>query len=327
MLQIGILGCARICRRAMIAAIQQSGVAQLAAIASRSGTTSREWASEFSIPRSYDSYEALLADPKLDAVYIPLPNELHLRYVEQAAAAGKHILCEKPLALNVAEAQQMVASCRRSGVLLMEAFMWRHHPRVTLVRQMIADGRLGELRLIKMDFSFTIDPGDWRLDPARGGGALFDLGCYGINAARLFTGADPVEVRGWTRRHVTGVDMTSGFQLRFANGVQALLDCSFECPDRNRLELVGTRGVIELVDGVLPTAESSMRFTSNEGSETLAPGSAGEHAAAQTSHDQYTEQVRAFCAGIKAGRLPEPAEDGLANMRVLEAVKESLVSV
>ncbi len=175
MIRFGILGCARICRRAMIEALQTSGETQLAAIASRRPGQAQAWATEFQIPTAYESYEALLADPAIDAVYLPLANQEHKPWVLKAAAEGKHILCEKPLALDVPEAEEMISAARRAGVMLMEAFMWRHHPRVTKIRELLASGRFGELRLLKMDFSFTIDQGDWRLVPGTGPGALFDL--------------------------------------------------------------------------------------------------------------------------------------------------------
>ena len=194
MLRLGILGCARIVRRAIVAAARKSSSVEITALAGRNGATAAAWAAEFGIPKHYDSYEALLADPEIDAVYIPLPNELHLPWTERAAEAGKHVLCEKPLALNVAQAMLMSDACRKAGVVLMEAFMWRHHPRVAHARKLLADGKLGELRLVKMDFSFDIDRSDWRLDAARGGGALFDLGCYGINIARTFTQSEPTEI-------------------------------------------------------------------------------------------------------------------------------------
>ncbi len=298
----------------MIAGIRSSGVAELAAIASRQADVARSWAEEFAIPRHYDSYESLLVDPAIDAVYIPLPNELHAKYAIQAAAAGKHVLCEKPLARTVDEAAQIVAACRRYGVMLMEAFMWRHHPRVARARQMIDEGHLGDLRLVKMDFSFDIDRNDWRLDPARGGGALFDIGCYGVNAARLFARSQPVEVSGWTRRYSTGVDMTSGILMRFAGGVLGLIDCSFECPYRNRIEVVGTKGAIEFPGGVLPEAASELVFRHGDSAERLSIPLA----------DQYAEQVKAFCEGIRRGALPEPAEDGLANMQAIEEISRRL---
>ena len=164
------------------------------ALASRDAAVAKEWAAEFEVPRAHASYRALLDDPEVDAVYIPLPNELHLPWVTAAADAGKHVLCEKPLALDAREAEVMVEHCRRRGVLLMEAFMWRHQPRTLELRRMIREGVLGELRLIRSSFSFPIAPGDWRLDPARGGGALWDVGCYGVSTARFFAGAEPVNV-------------------------------------------------------------------------------------------------------------------------------------
>jgi xylose dehydrogenase (NAD/NADP) len=312
-IRFGILGCARICRRGLIPGIQHSGVATLAAIASRNHDTAAAWAAEFNIPRHYASYEEIVADPDIDAVYIPLPNELHREWVTRCAAAGKRVLCEKPLALDAAEAATMVAACREAGVILMEAFMWRHHPRVTHVRRMLAGGELGELRLVKMDFSFDIDRTDWRLDPARGGGALFDLGCYAINAARLFSGEEPAEIFARAQRYKTGVDMTLGMELRFPGDCIALADCSFECPNRNRLEIVGTSGAVEMPDGVLPAVEAKLLLRRDRNTEAIA----------FPACDQYAEQVKAFCAGIAAGKLPDPAEDGLKNMHVVEAVKRA----
>lgn len=318
-LRFGILGAARICRRGMIPGIQQSGVAEVAAIASRSAATAAAWAEEFHIPRHYGSYEAMLADPEVDAVYNPLPNELHRPWSLAAAAAGKHVLCEKPLGLDLADAESLVAGCRRHGVLLMEAFMWRHHPRTRRVCEMLAAGELGELRLVKMDFSFDIDRGDWRLDPARGGGPLYDLGCYAINAARLFTGTEPIECLARARRWTSGVDMTTGMALRFAGDVLLLADASFECPFRCRIELVGTRATAELPDGVLPAVEADL---------ILRRPSPDGHSQTETIRfppaQQYAEQVKAFCASVAAGRLLPPCEDGLANMRALDAVRRAL---
>ena len=307
-LRIGILGCARIVRRGVAEGIKSSGTATLTAIASRQPDTAASWAQEFDIPKHYGSYEALIADREIDAVYIPLPNEMHLPWTVRAAEAGKHVLCEKPLALDSQTAESMVEACRQRNVILLEAFMWRHHPRTLHALHMVQAGQLGDLRLVKMDFSFDIDRGDWRLDAQRGGGAMFDLGCYGINAARLFTGQEPVEVLARARFHDTGVDLTSALQLRFACGALALLDCSFECPYRNRIELVGTRGTLELPEGVLPPPSAELVYRQGESIETIHFPTA----------QQYAEEVKAFCASVQARQLVAPAEDGLANMRVLE---------
>jgi predicted dehydrogenase len=313
-LRFGILGCARIVRRAIAAALRQSPHAQLQAIASRDASMARSWADDFQISTVHATYEALIADPAIDAVYIPLPNELHRPWVLAAAAAGKHVLCEKPLALDAAEAQAIVDGCARHKVILMEAFMWRHQARVAHARTMLADGLLGELRLVKMDFSFDIDRQDWRLDPRRGGGAMYDLGCYGINAARLFTGAEPVEVVARSRPYSTGVDMTMSMLLRFPQDTIALLDCSFECSSyRNRIEIVGTKGALEFPEGVLPKPESQLIFRQGDKSEFID----------FPTNNQYVGQLECFCASVAAGRLLDPAENGLANMRVLDAARQA----
>ena len=315
-LRIGILGCARIVRRAIAGALRKTPHAVLQAIAGRDAKTAAAWAAEFGIPSHYDSYEALISDPNVDAVYLPLPNELHRPWALKSAAAGKHVLCEKPLGLDVADARQIVTGCRQAGVVLMEAFMWRHHPRVALAKQMLAEGKLGELRLVKMDFSFVIDPHDWRLDPARGGGALYDLGCYGINIRRFFAGAEPTEIHARARHLRPLVDMTLAMQLQFPGNVTALLDASFECPDRNRFELVGTKGTLEFPGGVLPPEEATLLYRTASGTETIALPAA----------DQYTAMIECFARSVAAGKLEAPAEDGLANMRVVQTVRDAAMA-
>ncbi|MCE9604901.1 MAG: Gfo/Idh/MocA family oxidoreductase [Planctomycetia bacterium] len=312
-LRIGILGCARIVRRAIAGALAKSQLASWHAIAGRDGNVAAQWAAEFGVPRHYGNYEALIADPDVDAVYIPLPNELHRPWALRAAAAGKHVLCEKPLALDIADAEGIVHGCRAAGVVLMEAFMWRHHPRVALARKLLAEGKLGALSYVKMDFSFVIDHADWRLDAARGGGALFDLGCYGINISRLFTGAEPSEIHARARYLKPGVDMSLGMQLHFPGDVIALLDASFECPNRNRLELVGTQGSLEFPGGVLPEETSTLVYRTDAGTETLSIPAA----------DQYAEMFDCFARSVAAKRIEAPAEDGLANMRVVQAVRDT----
>jgi predicted dehydrogenase len=313
MLRFGILGCARIVRRAIAGALRKAPSAVWHGLASRDRSATAAWAAEFGVPRTFDSYEALVADPEIDAVYIPLPNELHRPWALRAAEAGKHVLCEKPLALDLADAQAVVDGCRRAGVVLMEAFMWRHHPRVAAARKILAEGRIGDLRLVKMDFSFQIDPADWRLEPGRGPGALYDLGCYGINISRLFTGAEPSEVLARARYLKPGVDMTLGMQLKFPGDVFSLLDCSFECHDRNRFELVGTTGSIEFPGGVLPAERSTLVVHRGAERELI------EFPAA----DQYAEMIECFCRSVAAGKLESPAEDGLANMRVVDQVRKA----
>jgi predicted dehydrogenase len=309
-LRWGLLGCARIARRSLIPGIRSSTHGRLVALASRTHALARAWADEFAIPRAYGSYEDLLADPEVDAVYIPLPNELHRPWTYAAADAGKHILCEKPLALNAAEADAMVAHCRARGVVLMEAFMWRHQPRTAALRRLVADGAIGELRLVRSSFSFPIEPGDWRLDPARGGGALWDVGCYGVSTSRLFAGAEPSAARSLAHVGPNGVDLSLTAELRFPDGVLGLLDCSFEQPFRCSYELVGTRGSIDVPDAYLPPAVPLAQLNGPEGRRTLT----------FDGRDQYAEMVDAFARAVAGQALADPAEDGLASMRVLDAI-------
>ena len=312
MLRWGILGCARIARRGLIPGIRASLSGQLVAIASRDAANSKSWADEFAIPRSFGSYEELIADANLDAVYIPLPNELHKPWVFAAADSGKHILCEKPLALNAAEAREMVDYCRSRNVVLMEAFMWRHQPRTIELQNQLASGVIGDLRLIRSSFSFSIDPGDWRLDAARGGGALWDVGCYGVSTARLFAGAEPESIRSRARFGATGVDLSLTAEMQFPNGVLGLIDCSFEQPFRCVYELVGTRGSIEVPDAYLPPEDRPI-------AKLIVDGSTRELVFENTN--QYAAMVDNFSLAVAAGgTLVPPSEDGLDQAKVLDAV-------
>jgi predicted dehydrogenase len=285
-------------------------------LASRDGEKARSWSAEFGIPKAYDSYEGLLADPEIEAVYIPLPNELHRPWVLAAAEAGKHVLCEKPLALDVSEAEAMAAGCRARGLVLMEAFMWRHQVRSAALRERVDSGAIGRLNLVRASFSFSIDPKDWRLDPARGGGALYDVGCYGVNAARFFTRSEPVFAQTTRRVGATGVDLTLTTALGFPGGVIGLVDCSFEQPFRCAYELVGTEGSIEVPDGFL-APERSTAVVRRKGSNA----SAGEvEPLSFDEGNQYARMVDGFVESVEAGRLVDPGEDGVAQMRALELV-------
>jgi predicted dehydrogenase len=311
-LRWGLLGCARITRRGLAPGIARSRTGELAAIASRDGAKARAWAAELGVAQAYATYEELLSDATIDAVYVPLPNEGHAPYVRAAADAGKHVLCEKPLALDAAEAAALVAHARARGVLLMEAFMWRHQPRTLALREYVRGGNVGDLRLIRSSFSFPIDPADWRLDPARGGGSLWDVGTYGVSTARLFAGAEPTDARAQAHFGPTGVDLSLAALLRFPDDLLAAIDCSFEQPFRCSYELVGTGGSVEVPDAYLPPAQPVAHVRDPDGSlrETLT----------FDGTDQYAAMVDAFAAGVAAGRLPDPAEDGLAQMRALDRV-------
>jgi predicted dehydrogenase len=311
-IRFGILGCGRITRRGLVPGVTQSSAAELVALASLRPGVAAELARDCGSPRVYESYEAVINDPNVDAVYIPSTGDSHKYWTLQAAKAGKHVLCEKSLATNVAEAEKMAAACRQAGVILQEAFMWRHHPRTKRVKDLLMTGAIGDLRLICAHFSFDIDPGDWRLDPARGGGAVWDIGCYGVNASRHFAGEEPCHIHARARFHETGADLTMQIALQFPGGCLANIDCSFEAPFRCEVEIVGTRGTIVIPDAFLPPAEA--RLLVRHGVAPDAPVETILFPAA----NQYAEQVTDFCASIAAGKLLAPAEDGLGNMRVLE---------
>lgn len=319
-LRWGILGCARISRRGLIPGIRDSQTGFLVAIASRERSRADAWAKEFEIPRAHGSYEELLEDPDVQAVYIPLPNELHLPLVLAAADAGKHVLCEKPLALNATEARRMVEHCRGRGVALMEAFMWRHQPRTAELRRRVADGEIGELRLIRSSFSFVLEGHDWRLDPARGGGALWDVGCYGVNTARLFTRSEPIAVRSRAHFGPTGVDLSLTAELEFKNGILGLIDCSFEQPYRCCYELVGTDGIIDVPDAYLPPRQPVAFLRAGEPNSEANAGAPTENLHFLGAN-QYAEMVDAFAESIfEPSDLPLAAENGLAQMNALDAI-------
>lgn len=313
-LRWGILGCARITRRGLIPGIRASQTGQLVAIASRNATTAQAWAGEFGVGRAYGAYGDLLADPEIDAVYVPLPNEWHAPYVREAADAGKHVLCEKPLSRDADEAAAMVDHAADRGVVLMEAFMWRHQPRTLALRELVRSGAIGALRLVRSSFSFPIEADDWRLDPARGGGALWDVGTYGVSTARLFAGNEPTAIQAQAQAHFgpTGVDLSLNALLRFPDDILAAIDCSFEQPFRCNYELVGTAGSIDVPDAYLPPERPLAHVRSPDGAlrETLT----------FDGTNQYAAMVDAFGRAVAEGTLPDPAENGLAQMRTLDAI-------
>jgi predicted dehydrogenase len=301
----------------LIPGIGGSSSGELVALASRDGATAREWAREFGIAKANGSYEELLADDEVDAVYLPLPNELHRPWVLAAADAGKHVLCEKPLALDGPEAEEMAEHCRRRGVLLMEAAMWRHQPRSRALRELVRAGEIGPLRLVRTSFSFAIEEGDWRLDPRRGGGALWDVGCYGVSAARYFTELEPKAAMALARTGPSGVDMTLTAGLEFEGGVIGLIDCSFEAPFRCSYELVGTRGSIDVPGAFLPGETPAARLVQS-GSDAAAGES---RTLTFDGTDQYSSMVDAFGRYVAAGRISDPGEDGVAQMRALDQIR------
>lgn len=245
-LRWGILSTARI-NRAMITALRATKRNQMTAIASRSLENAREFAGQWKIPSAYSSYEALLADPNIDVVYIPLPNHMHVEWVLKAAAAGKHVLCEKPLALSVADVDSVLTAARQNRVHIAEGFMYRHHPQTLKVKELVDAGEIGAVGYIQGSFSFQLDrPEDYRWKAAQGGGSLWDVGCYPLSYAMLIAGEAPVEVMGWQKLAPSGVDATFVGQLRFASGMLAQIQSSFVLPKFTRVELRGSTGTIQI---------------------------------------------------------------------------------
>ena len=245
-LRWGLLGTARI-NRLLIPAIRAGARSELTAVASRTGERASAYAREWAIPRALSSYEALLADPAIDVVYIPLPNSLHVEWTVRALEAGKHVLCEKPLALTVADVDRVADAAAAAGRVAAEALMYRHHPLTGAAVEAVAAGRLGRVTLIKGAFTFPLTrEGDVRLDPALGGGSLWDVGCYPVSYACLLAGAAPIEVVGWQRVSETGIDMEFAGMMRFASGAVAQFDAGFAGPFRAEMEVIGTDGTLRI---------------------------------------------------------------------------------
>lgn len=241
----GLLSTARI-NRAILGDMPASKRGQVVAVGSRDAARAEAYAKEKGIPRWHGSYEALLADPDVHIIYNPLPNHLHAEWTIKALEAGKHVLCEKPFALTLAEVDAMYAAAQKAGRALAEAFMYRHHPKTLKTKELVESGALGEVRFMRASFSFALDrPDDGRWDPTMGGGALWDVGCYPVSLARYLFGA-PERVEGWQRLAPSGVDGTFTGTLYFANQRVAQFDCSFQMPYRTQAEIVGAEGLLTL---------------------------------------------------------------------------------
>ncbi len=311
----GILSTARIGKRAMIPALQKSKMTVVKAVASRDAEKAQRFAEEMGIPVFYSDYQALLDDPSIDAVYNPLPNHLHKPWSIRAAEAGKHILCEKPLALNTDECREMIAAARANGVLLMESFMYRHHPRIQAAREIIQSGELGEVKTIESAFTFKLkNPADIRLQPEMGGGATMDVGCYCINISRLMAGREPVLVQARAAWAPSGVDEQLTAILDFGEGLLAHFDCGFNQEGRQSCILSGIDGFLVLQNPFLPGLDKSVINQIKFGSSKVHKFS---------GVDQYQLIAEDFMKAFSSGTLTYPPEDAIANMQVIQALLES----
>lgn len=313
----GVLSTANIGTEKVIPAMQRSDLSEAAAIASRSDQRAAETAASLGIPNSYGSYEDLLADAEIEAVYIPLPNHMHLEWTIAAAEAGKHVLCEKPLALTAAEARQMVEACEQADVLLMEAFMYRLHPLWIEAKRMVEAGTIGELRGIDAVFSFyNDDPEDIRNIVATGGGALYDIGCYPVSVARLMFGGEPRTVKSTIRRDPEmGIDVLTTAILDFDDGTASFL-CSTRMEPNQRVEILGTEGrlVVEIPFNI-PHDRPTRLLEVKGGNPPVEPGVTVHEIPAA---DPYTVQADVFARAVRGVEpLPFEPADAVANLEVI----------
>lgn len=320
----GILGTASVARRRFVPAAARARNARVLAIASRSPESARCFAKELDIPEHYGSYEALLADPRLEAVYIPLPNHLHCEWTLKAAQAGKHVLCEKPMAADADEARAMADACRANGVLLMEGFMYRFNPRTAALRKAIDDGLLGEVKSAVVQFSFLLGTrqtyrDDSRMIPGKGAGSLTDLGCYCINFARFVFGGTPESVTAAQRiDEATGGDLSTEAVLDFGSGRTAVIVCSFETAYRNAVTVAGEQAVLTADRFFTPLAEGKTEFS-------IRPSHGEPEVFTFEAVDQFLLEIEHFSSCVLGGLQPllAPFEDAVPNAAVIDAVRES----
>jgi predicted dehydrogenase len=320
----GVLGNAQIARVCVIPAMQKSRNGKVHGLATRFPEQGRQVVAENHITQVYGSYDDLLADPAIDAVYIPLPNHLHLPWTLRALQAGKHVLCEKPLACSAREAQEMVDAAADAGLLLMEGVMYRFHPRSQSIKEMTTAGSLGTVCLVRSAFCFPMDQAllasgnNARLKPGMGGGALLDVGCYCVSVARWFFNLEPTQLQAQAVFHPSGADIHLVGSLRFPDSGLATLEASFISALQQTYAVVGTEAAIELPhDAFIPWGKDSVftvrRKDQEVGQERVTSGA-----------DEYQLMVEHFAdAVLGLTALALPPEESVCNMRVLDGLAEA----
>jgi D-xylose 1-dehydrogenase (NADP+, D-xylono-1,5-lactone-forming) len=310
----GLLSTAHI-NRALITPLRASKRNQLLAVASRTQESADRYAREWKIPRAHGSYVSLLADPEIDVIYNPLPNHLHAEWTIKAVEAGKHVLCEKPLALSVEEVDSIQQAAHKHGRVVMEAFMYRHHPQTLKVQELVKVGSLGTLKLIRGSFSFFLSrEGDVRLKPEMGGGSIWDIGCYPISYARTIVGANPLEVFGWQVTGPTGIDETFVGQMHFANNLLAQFDSSFVIPFQSFMEIVGSEATLSIPNPFRPETDEKIYLKRGNKTETINI----------KGQELYIGEVENMADAILLGHQPRISlEDSRANVAVLSSFLES----
>jgi predicted dehydrogenase len=320
-LRFGVLGTAKIAREKVVPPMRQAERCEVVAIASREEATARRAVAALGIPTAYGSYEALLADPAVEAVYIPLPNHLHVPWTVRAAEAGKHVLCEKPVGVNAAEAEELIRVRDRTGVRIQEAFMVRTHPQWLRAREIVRSGSLGELRAIQGHFSYRLtDPTNVRNVLDWGGGGLLDIGCYPITTSRFVTGAEPRRVAAVIERDpATGVDRLGSVLLDYPGGVQGAFTYGTQHVPRQTMQFLGTEARLEVEVPFNAPNDRPCRLFLYDARDGL--GGAVAETVELPTCDQYGIMADAFAAAVLDGtEQPVPLDDSLANMRVIDAV-------
>jgi len=304
----GVMGCARIARMQVVPAIQRCPNAKLQAVASRDPGKLTEFRNLFGDFTAHSAYETLIDDPAVDVIYLPLPNSMHCEWAIKAMGKGKHVLCEKPLALNARDAEKMVSTAKDCGVQLMEAFMYRYTDRTKKIRAVLDSGVLGEIRCINSTFRFFLDRENTiKENPELGGGALYDVGCYPLNLIGLVTQEDPVSVAvECANSH--GVDVNLSAILRYQNGLIASLHCGLNAFGRIFSEIAGSKGLLLVPDTFLDNA-GQLQLLTDKGTELIDVAES----------DRYASEITDFSAAILERRDPMLSPDeSLRNMRILE---------
>ncbi len=297
--------------------VRKSSLLEIRGIASRSREKAAEFAKSFGIPKSYGSYEELLADKEIEAVYIPLPNHRHAEWVKKAADAGKHVLCEKPFALDARQAEEAVRYAEKKGVLVMEAFMYRFHPQWQRAREIVRAGELGDIRAVDTFFSYMLkDPTNIRNIPDAGGGGIADIGCYAVSSARFLIGKEPVRVVSLVERDPQlKTDILSSGILDFGS-TRSTFTVSTQAFDWQKVDVLGTGGElrIELPFNAYPDMPLKVTVSNSIGGRTVLSGPA----------DQYQLMFEAFSRAVReGGAVPTPPQDAINNMKVLDALIRS----
>jgi len=313
----GLLSTARI-NQDLINPLNTSKQARLLAVASRSQSTAEEYAHKWSIPRAHASYENLLNDPEIDVIYNSLPSNMHAEWTIKALRAGKHVLCEKPIALTLAEMDAINQTVKETGLVLAEAFMYRHHAQTLKVKEIIDAGLLGKVQFVRGAFTYTLEPEDnGRWLTREGGGSIWDVGCYPISYARTMLGAEPVEVFGWQILSNGGSDETFVGQMKFKNGIHAQFDSGFRSPLRMMVEIVGSDATLNIPNPFKPGFENEIYLTTGQKTQTIkTPGG-----------ELYLGEVEDMCDAILKGNAPLVSlEDSRNNTAAIVALLESAKS-